>query len=222
MAEPPEPAKCNSNGCNRPVAGNRASCEKHLQDARDRAARRRLAQKAAPCKAREPTAAAMKVIPPTDDASETRLPLQPSTLNRGTEKPAKRKRPEDDDSSDEEDSVVHVKVSDDLSWWVPPAAHIQFKRPQPERIYDNKEELLKDLCQSYKNSKGIITFDGAYDIPEGDVDNWSIEKRNSMDKSTLEALADSIWDGTKRRWRYEKLYIFCAFLYIFPGFLSDF
>jgi hypothetical protein len=62
---------------------------------------------------------------------------------------------------------MHVKVRTHLSWWAPPVAYIH-KCPQPERVYDNKEELLDELCQSYKNSKGIITFDGAYDIPEGD------------------------------------------------------
>jgi len=71
--------------------------------------------------------------------------------------------------------------------------------------------MLQDLCQKYKQSKGVLVFDGAYNLPEGETDHFSIEKRNSIDKSSIEALADSIWDGTKRRWRYEiELHSFTA------------
>jgi hypothetical protein len=94
-----------------------------------------------------------------------------------------------------------------ISVWVgptgPPDANIESQDQPSERIYEDQEQLLQDLCNRYKQSKGVLTFLGAYKLPAGRVDNFSIEKRNSIDKSTAEALADSIWDGTKRRWRYE-------------------
>ncbi len=85
----------------------------------------------------------------------------------------------------------------------PPDANIESQDQTSERVYENQEQLLQDLCHRYKQSKGVLKFLGAYNVPAGGVDDFSIEKRNSIDKSTVKALADSIWDATKRRWRYE-------------------
>jgi len=68
---------------------------------------------------------------------------------------------------------------------------------------ENKETLLTALRIRFKDTKGILSFNAAYDTPEVVINNFSAGKRDLLDRSAIMVLADDVWEATKHRWRYE-------------------